>query len=149
MQSAQPTRLNRSVHFPIEPITSVSRSPSTREYEVIDNYECHARRCRRCNDACHGRAFTSHDLCPEGRILSGRICLYLWGAGDGHIYSTAQGSARYTRVEVSRYFSEFRRLMTLKKARRRLRRRSSILYMREVTSRRELPPYVLVVRNRR
>lgn len=145
-------RLSRTVHFPVHPVTCISRSPTILEYDVMNKYDYHTLHCSRCRRACHGRAFVSPDLCPIGRNCSADVAEYLFGGGNGHVYSTAISHARYLRVEIPLIFVYVRQLLGQIIRRCLLRQYKTppgILLKQAQRGRRELPLYVLVTRYRK
>lgn len=152
LQASPFMRLSRSVHFPLNPVTCVSRSPTSREYHILDAYECHTAACQQCSRARHRRAFTPPDLCQAGRMYSFRVGEYFFGGGNGHVYSTVLSNTKYFRVEMPISFVQIRRLLgqaTLGSLRRQYRRSPGILSTRAKKSMADLPAYVLVVRSRK
>lgn len=146
-------RVARAVHFPLHPVTCVSRKPTVLEFDILDDYEHHASHCPRCRRARHHRAFVSSDLCSEGTSLSTDICEYLYGGGDGHVYSTNLSYARYFRVEMPLHFMQARRLlgnaMMQGRSRQHKSPRSILSKGAKKITGQDIPPYVLVVRSRR
>lgn len=103
-------RVSKSVHFPYDPLTMISRQPTPLETRLLEDFEFHARRCRKCHAARHLTAFISPDLCAEGLPLAQDHAHLFYSASDGNVYSTTARTTRFFRVEVPINFIEVRRL---------------------------------------
>ena len=87
----------RTVHFPIHPVTGISRWPSTRELTALYNLEDHIDYCGTCGGAFHFGHF--HRLCARGFDCADAV-VYLMYGGNGKAYSTAFPTTRFVQIEV-------------------------------------------------
>lgn len=102
-------RASRAVHFPLNPLTSISRPPSTVEVDAMTRYELHFRECGTCKRTLTRRPLSLR-VCQESRILASEVCRLLWGCKSG-IYSMRWPDVRFLRVEVPPAFIHVRHLL--------------------------------------
>lgn len=100
----------RSVHFPIIPVTGLSRRPTAEELDALWDLEDHVHFCRQCRGAFHFGHF--HRLCTHGFDCADRVVYLMYGAW-GKAYSTMFPTTRFMRIEVSLHFRAASRLLNL------------------------------------
>ena len=94
-------RVTRAVHFPLHPVSTISRPPTDTEFAVLSELEHHVRKCRSCDNFPN---FTDSGLCGRGRYLLGAVSSYIYAGGNSHAYSTVFPTTRFIRVEVPSRF---------------------------------------------
>lgn len=96
-------RFTRSVHFPAQEVTSISRLPNRRELSRLNELEDHMECCR----TCMGR-WRPHNLrrslCGNGRYLATLLLDLIVGSPDGKIYGSNSNKTHYERIEVPRCY---------------------------------------------
>lgn len=92
-------KTSQSVHFPVEVVTSISRTPNANEMYRLVAFDRHVRRCRTCATASRTRDF-SETICSRGRYFAFSLLECVLGASNGHTYSTLSYHTRFIRVEI-------------------------------------------------
>lgn len=115
-------KTSQSVHFPLEPLTSISRPPTNDEFTTMAHYHHHASHCSRCK-AVNRRHGGGEHLCKKGEKLALDVVHFVYGGGNGHAYSRAFAQVRFIRVEVPAGFTEVKALLRLWSRRRLTRER--------------------------
>lgn len=148
-------RTIRSVHFPLQEVTSISRPPNEHEMSLVSDFDRHVGWCRACSGgtSTHGLV---HVLCSRGKPLAARLVEHLVGSADGRIYSNDRWCTQFERIEVPIRYQHVHRLFVVKN-RKTKRDRGNVVQSRTHTERQKydeitktgLPEYTVVFRSSR
>lgn len=92
-------KTSQSVHFPVEVVTSISRTPNAHEMYRLVAFDRHVRQCHTCVTASRSPEF-SETICNRGRYFAFSLLECVLGASNGHTYSTLSYHTRFIRVEI-------------------------------------------------
>ena len=142
-------RVRQTVHFPIQAVTCISRPPNTKEMKTLLAYEEHNEACNTCSHARFYDSFMDQQLCWLGLYLAQDVTDYLWGGGDGHIYSTALPQVYYFRVEIPLKLVASNKLLRMHRNQKTARERGRIACIKPYQSVASGTSYKITIRKRR